>query len=538
MDETAEVAYDILTLLLWTGAGAIIGLLVSIAVTVITGISARRHPRFQLFARSVRFAQRLLLVVFGAGVGLLASTSQFVSAGEEPAWRGVFEQAFVIALIVLGANLLIAALKGAEASALDRYQEDSSSPHARRVRTQMQMIRRVGVAVVVICAVGGILFTFPQFTEIGAALFTSAGVLSIVAGLAAQSSLGNLFAGIQIAFTDAVRVDDVVSVEGQFGTIEELTLTYVVVRTWDDRRVLVPSTYFTTNSFENWTRREAQLLGTVFFDLDIMAPVKAMRVELQRIVESSDVWDGRTAGLQITDATGGRIEVRAVVSAASSGQLWDLRCEVREQLVEWIQNEAPYAMVRTRLEPETTPAPPEEERVSFIEETEREWEEQKDRAEAERTDTIDEMLAVDSSTPAREPISARQAREAAAKRDRKAAKKNPSKLADHGPLPALPSSDVTQLIPVSELERLTERDRPAAESHLYSGSPEADARGQRLSGPSRVAMAEREAAARRREQQTAQARAGDHVHESDRDGDSTHVEVPVVQKTKETKDEH
>ena len=447
----------------------------------------------------------------------------------------MFQHAFVIVLVILGANLLISALKGAEVAALDRYREEEPSPHARRVRTQMQMIRRVGVAVVVICAVGGILFTFPQFTEIGAALFTSAGVLSIVAGLAAQSSLGNLFAGIQIAFTDAVRVDDVVNVEGQFGTIEELTLTYVVVRTWDDRRMLVPSTYFTTTSFENWTRRETQLLGTVLFDLDVMTPVKAMRVELQRIVESSDVWDGRTAGLQITDATGGRIEVRAVVSAANSGQLWDLRCEVREALVEWVQNEAPYAMVRTRLEPETTPAPPEEERASFIEETEREWEEEKERSEAERTDTIDEMRAVDSSSPAREPISARRARDEAAKRDRKAAKKDPKKLADHGPVPALPSSDATQMIPASELERLARRDHPSAESHLYSGSPEADARGQRLSGPSRVAMAEREAAARRRELQSKGAHASQ--DESESDPDSTRAELPPVQKPKEMSDE-
>lgn len=504
-DETVEVAIDVLAVLAWGAAGAGIALAISLLITMITVIAARRRHALRIFSQHVRFAQRIFCVAAGAGIGVLFSTREF-SGEDEPLWRSLFEHGFIIALILLAANVLIAALRGGETIALDRYETDSTSIHARRVRTQMQVIRRVGIAVVTVCAIAGILLTFEQFRTIGIAMFGSAGLLSIVLGLAAQSSLGNLFAGIQIAFTDAIRVDDVVIVEGEFGTVEELTLTYVVVRTWDDRRLIMPSTYFTTTTFQNWTRREPKLLGTVYFDLDVMTPVKAMRVELQRIVEASEAWDGRTAGLQITDMTGGKMEVRAVVSAATSGLLWDLRCEVREKMVEWIQNEVPYAMTRMRVEPEPTSAPSEEIRASFIADTEREWADEKEKAKAEAADTLDELRAVDSSAPTRESIVTRRAREAAARRDRKAARRHPGRLAYHGPLPPRPSADETQLIPMEELsapsanetEHETDSEPHTSAWRLFSGSPDAEERGQRLSGPPPQEMVERETIARRR----------------------------------------
>nr|WP_231980650.1 mechanosensitive ion channel domain-containing protein [Tessaracoccus coleopterorum] len=200
------------------------------------------------------------------------------------------------------------------------------------------------IAVVWMCALAGALLTFPSFRTVGTSLIASAGLLSIVAGLAVQSSLSNIFAGMQIAFSDALRVGDLVVFNEQTGSVEEITLTYVVVRTWDDRRWIVPSSHFTTQPFENWTRREPRLLGTVEFDLDWLAPVEAMRVELVRLVRASDLWDGRSAALQVTESTGGHVRLRAVVSAATSGELWDLRCYVREEMIHWVQEHAVYAL--------------------------------------------------------------------------------------------------------------------------------------------------------------------------------------------------
>lgn len=211
-------------------------------------------------------------------------------------------------------------------------------------------MRRVTVAVIVVLAVGAVLLTFPAMRAAGASILASAGLLSLVAGLAAQSSLANTFAGMQIAFTDAIRVDDVVVLNGEFGRIEEITLTYVVVHAWDDRRLILPSTYFTTTPFENWTRRAADLLGTVEIDVDFRVPLDDMRAELDRLLQESSLWDRRLGILQVTAATEGVVRARALVSAADAGNLWDLRCAVREGLVLWLQREAPYAIPRTRLQ--------------------------------------------------------------------------------------------------------------------------------------------------------------------------------------------
>uniref|UniRef100_UPI00321655BA mechanosensitive ion channel family protein n=1 Tax=uncultured Arthrobacter sp. TaxID=114050 RepID=UPI00321655BA len=171
-----------------------------------------------------------------------------------------------------------------------------------------------------------------------------------VAGLAAQTSLVNVFAGIQLAFTDAIRVDDVVVVQKEWGRIEEITLTYVVVHIWDDRRLILPSTYFTTTPFENWTRRQSEVMGTVEFDLDWRAPVEDMRAELKKVLATTELWDERVGILQITDATAGFVRVRILVSAADSAQLFDLRCLIREELVLFLQQEHPTALPHVRLE--------------------------------------------------------------------------------------------------------------------------------------------------------------------------------------------
>ena len=229
--------------------------------------------------------------------------------------------------------------------ALGRYDVDVvDNRHARRVRTQISLLRRLAVVVIGVLAAAAMLLTFPSARAAGASILASAGVISLVAGLAAQTALANVFAGLQLAFTDAMRVDDVVVVEDEWGRIEEITLTYVVVHIWDDRRMVLPSTYFTTTPFENWTRTGSAVLGSVDIDVDWSVPFDEMRAELARLVEGNELWDGRVGVLQVTDAVGSVVRVRALVSAENAGALFDLRCHVRECLVVWLQREHSYGL--------------------------------------------------------------------------------------------------------------------------------------------------------------------------------------------------
>ncbi|WP_433271151.1 mechanosensitive ion channel family protein [Micromonospora vinacea] len=266
-------------------------------------------------------------------------------------WRRLLLHLLILGVIATVAWLVACLLVVVEDTALARFRVDvPDNRHARRVRTQVVMLRRLTIAVIVILTVGVMLMTFPSVRGIGAGVLTSAGVVGVVAALAAQSLLGNVFAGLQLAFSDAVRLDDVVVVEGEWGRIEELTLSYVVVQIWDDRRLILPTSYFTSKPFQNWTRTEAAVLGTAEFDVDWAVPVQTMREELRRLVEGTELWDGRVCVLQVTDATGGTVRLRALVSAADAGSLWDLRCLVREHLVAWIRDNRPTAMPRLRTE--------------------------------------------------------------------------------------------------------------------------------------------------------------------------------------------
>jgi small-conductance mechanosensitive channel len=201
-----------------------------------------------------------------------------------------------------------------------------------------------------VLAFGVALMTFPQARVVGTSVLASAGFAGIIAGLAAQSVLRNIFAGLQLAFSDAVRLGDVVIVQNEWGRIEEITLSYVVVHVWDDRRLILPTSYFTETPFENWTRTDAALLGAVEFDVDWGLPVDAMREELRHCVEQTDLWDKRVSVLQVTEATGSAMRLRALVSAEDAPRLWDLRCYVREHLVNWVRLQHPSALPRLRTE--------------------------------------------------------------------------------------------------------------------------------------------------------------------------------------------
>ncbi len=338
-------------------AGALIAALVlAEVIAAIVRVWGRRTPLAENLARRARLPLRIVLVVVLVWLALRLVTPD---GADLPPWMPPVEHLFLVLTILSGSWLLGALLFVIEDAMLSRYRLDSAdNRHARRVRTQVMVLRRVTVVVLVLCALAGALLTFPAARVAGAGLLASAGLLSVVAGLAAQTSLANFFAGVQLAFTDAIRVDDVVVVEGQFGRIEEITLTYVVVHTWDDRRLILPSTWFTTTPFENWTRRAADLLGTVELDLDWAVPVPAMRTELVRLLQASELWDHRVGVLQVTEATGGWVRVRALASAADAPTLFDLRCAVREGLVAWVQREHPGALPRTRYEAVAGPALP------------------------------------------------------------------------------------------------------------------------------------------------------------------------------------
>lgn len=221
---------------------------------------------------------------------------------------------------------------------------------ARRVRTQVQVLRRIVVLVVATIAAAAMLMTFPNIWNIGAGLFASAGVVGLVAGMAARPALSNLLAGVQIALTEPIRIDDVVIVEGEWGRIEEIGTTYVVVRIWDLRRLVVPLSYFIDHPFENWTRSSADLLGTVFIYVDYSVPVEEVRQELQRILKATPLWDGKVWGLQVTDATERVLQLRALMSATDSSAAWDLRCHVRERLVGYLQTSHPGSLPKFRGE--------------------------------------------------------------------------------------------------------------------------------------------------------------------------------------------
>ncbi|MFD4034377.1 mechanosensitive ion channel family protein [Streptomyces sp. NPDC058637] len=270
--------------------------------------------------------------------------------------RGAIGQVLTLVLIAASAWLVIRVAATVVQSSYARYATSTRDPaRVRRVRTQVTLIQRVVTAVVATVAVAAMLLTFPAMRTVGTSMLASAGVLGIVAGVAAQSTLGNLFAGFQIAFGDMVRIGDTVVVDGEWGTVEEITLTFLAVRTWDERRITMPVSYFTSKPFENWSRGGVQMTGTVFFHLDHSAPVPAMRDRLRDILGECAAWDGRDWSLAVTDTTPTTIEVRAVVTAKDADDIWTARCAVREQMVAWLRDHHPYALPRIVTAPASLP---------------------------------------------------------------------------------------------------------------------------------------------------------------------------------------
>jgi len=339
----------------------IAAIIIAFAITAIAAFSFRLVGRRKAWARVlvqlIRVPFRMTVLI---GALWLAVAGYLDVPDDMDALVG-----FIFRALFIGSAtwLLCALLYYAEEMAANRYRIDVRDNRvARRVRTQLRMLRRIGIVIIIICAIGTVLLSIPGAATVGASLFASAGLLSVVAGLAAQSTLANIFAGMQLAFNNALRVDDVVIVENEWGKIEEITLTYIVVHIWDDRRMVLPSTYFTTTPFQNWTRHNSELLGQIDFDLDWRVNPAAMREELNRVVAQTDLWDGRAVVLQVTDAVGGFVRVRVLVTAQDAPTLFDLRCFVRENLIDWVNAENPEALplnrVEVRQQPETPPVRP------------------------------------------------------------------------------------------------------------------------------------------------------------------------------------
>ena len=345
---------DLVVALLSAAVGAV--LLIAV-VNVAFRLVARRWQPAGTLLRAARTPFRILVLTLALNGVVLG-----IRGERREVWWQVSTQTGRILSIVAGAWLLAAVLLFFVDLALREADLDPESPRSGRVRTQMLVLRRLVVALVVVLATGGVLFTFPAVRAVGASVLASAGLISVVAALAAQSTLANVFAGMQLAFSDAVRIGDVVVVAEEYGSVEEITLSYVVVRTWDTRRVVLPCTYFTTNPFQNWTRRYSSVLGTVVLDVDWRIDVEAMRWELSRILHETDLWDRDGQGVIVLDAVGGLVRVRASMTAAHPGTLWDLRCHVREHLVAWVREQDPDGIPRFRVvdAPPVVPGEPRE----------------------------------------------------------------------------------------------------------------------------------------------------------------------------------
>ncbi len=265
-------------------------------------------------------------------------------------FQNFLEQTGAVLFIAAIAWGVIAFIRMGKLKMLAKYDiSQADNLQSRKLYTQYNILEKILVFIIIIIAIGFTLMLFEGVRNIGVSLFASAGIAGLIIGLAAQKALGTILAGFQIAITQPIRLDDVVIVENEWGWIEEINLTYVVVRIWDKRRLVVPSTYFLERPFQNWTRTSADILGTVFIYTDYTIPIEAIRKELTRLLESSPNWDKQVNVLQVTDAKEHTLEVRALMSAESSPKAWDLRVYIREKLIEFIQKEYPQCLPKTRV---------------------------------------------------------------------------------------------------------------------------------------------------------------------------------------------
>ena len=337
---------DELTTLLVLVGGLLGGWLLKVGL--FAGLAVYERRAGSLLARSVRQHLGAVLTVF---LPVLVLSVLLPLATLPPQLDEVLRRVLEIALIVSFAGVLIRLVAVLEDLVLDHYHLGGQADlEVRKLFTQLQFVKKMVISIIFFVAAALVLMSFATVRRIGTGLLTSAGIASVIVGFAAQRSLGNLLAGFQIAFTQPLRIDDALVVEGEFGRVEEITFTNVVLRLWDERRLVLPLTYFIEKPFQNWTRTSSQLTGIVFLYLDYSIPVEAVREELRRILAASILWDQRICTLQVTDVKERTLELRALVSAANSSDTFSLRCEVREKLVAFVQQQYPGSLPKVRLE--------------------------------------------------------------------------------------------------------------------------------------------------------------------------------------------
>ncbi len=318
----------------------------TVAVALALRLAARLAPLpqgiYQLVAK-VRLLVPLLAML------LVLRTNFDAVPSNQRAWT-VGAQLTTIAAIFMAVWIVTRAVGVLEDATIGRFDiSERDNLRARSIRTQIHLLRRVVTVVLVGIGAVAALLTFPWGRQLGTSILAAGGIIGVIIGVAGKPTIGNIVAGVEIALAGAIRIDDVVVVEGEWGHIEEITLTNVIVRLWDQRRLVLPTSYFVEHPFQNWTRRQAEIVGAVELWVDHSAPIEQMRDELHRLVNVSPHWDGRVVGLQVTDSSESALKVRAIVSAADASHGWDLRCDVREGLARWLVSRHPASLPRIRV---------------------------------------------------------------------------------------------------------------------------------------------------------------------------------------------
>jgi len=352
-DQTIEQLRQALHLPYWAwDAGVLLvaillGTLLKIGISFILKRTANREAPFSFYLTIIRYLGK----PFAYFLPLLLVRLSLPFLYMPHAYRYPVGKVLQIGIIIVMAWIIINGFRVVEAYV--GYKFDVHAPdnfRARKIHTQLQFLHRVFSVIIILLAVAAILLSFKSVRNIGTGLLAGVGVSSIIIGFAAQNMLSNLFAGLQIAFAQPIRIDDIVVVEGEWGRIEEITLTYVVVKIWDLRRLVLPITYFTQKPFQNWSRTSTDLIGTVFIYTDYSLPVQAIRDELDRLLEHHPLWDGKVKSVQVTDTSEHTMQLRILVSASDSSKTFDLRCDIREKIILFLQQHYPHCLPRTRAE--------------------------------------------------------------------------------------------------------------------------------------------------------------------------------------------
>jgi small-conductance mechanosensitive channel len=325
-------------------------LIAGLVLFFVSNYLIRRFERIQdnITIKTLRTQLKTPVLVIIIIIALISAITAFESTHLE--YR-VLKHITTLSLIGCIAWVFIRFIKAVRFIVLSKYNiKEKNNLKARKITTQFRILERVLIFIVVVITIAISLMTFEKIQKIGVSLFASAGIAGIIIGFAAQKALATVLAGFQLAITQPIRLEDVVIVENEWGWIEEITLTYVVIRIWDKRRLIVPTTYFIEKPFQNWTRVSADLLGTVYLYTDYRVPFDELRAELTRLLEGSELWDGKVNVLQVTNATAATVEVRALMSTVDSPTGWDLRVYVREKLIQFIREKYPESLPRTRVE--------------------------------------------------------------------------------------------------------------------------------------------------------------------------------------------